>query len=91
MKTGPPEKRWVEGWGEAEAKVDAMEPAAASDAEAAAKGEGAETEPEKKSGCQSLPFKIESVSAGNSSPKCPSLAHQQAKANLLPAEKGEAR
>ena len=56
MKNGRPEKISVEGWGEAEAKVDAMEPAEASDVEAAAKGEAVETEPEKKSGCQSLPF-----------------------------------
>ena len=57
MKTGPPEKTWGEGWVEAEAKVDVMEPAAALDVEAAAKGEAVETDPEKQSGCQSLPFK----------------------------------
>jgi hypothetical protein len=38
MKAVPPEKMWVEGWGEAVVKVDEMEPEEVLVAEAAEKG-----------------------------------------------------
>jgi hypothetical protein len=53
MKTVPPGKMLVEGWGEAVVKVDGMGLEAASVVEAAAKGEAGDVDPEKWSGCRS--------------------------------------
>ena len=47
MKLALPEIKWVEDWGEAQAKVDGTELEVASAVEAAVKGEAGETEPEK--------------------------------------------